>query len=64
MAFADVMKEVQLVRQVWRSMWRDVGMPCMPVCEDDEGAVQRAINTIIKSTSKRMDVRTTSSGKK
>lgn len=44
--------------------WPDVGMPCMPVCEDDEGAVQRAINTIIKSTSKRMDVRTTSSGKK
>ena len=26
MAFEDVMKEVMLVRRVWRFMWPDVGM--------------------------------------
>ena len=52
-----MMKEVQLVRQVWRSMWRDVGMPCMPVNEDDESAVQLAIILITKSNSKHIDLR-------
>ena len=52
-----MMKDVQLVRQVWRSMWRDVGMPCMPVNEDDESAVQLAIIPITKSNSKHIDVR-------
>ena len=39
MAFEDVMKEVMFVRRVWRFMWPDVGMRCMSVFEDNEGAV-------------------------
>ena len=56
MAFEDVMKEVMFVRRVWRFMWPDVGMRCMWVFEDDEGAVQLAIIPITKSNSKRIDV--------
>ena len=56
-AFADVMKEVLLVRQVWRFMWPDVGMRCVSVFEDDEGAVQFAIIPITKFNSKHIDVR-------
>ena len=56
-AFADVMKEVLFVRQVWRFMWPDVGMRCMSVFEDDEGAVKLAVILITKSNSKHIDVR-------
>ena len=38
-------------------MWRDVGMPCMPVYEDGESAVQLAIIPITKSNSKYIDLR-------
>ena len=38
-------------------MLPDVGMPCIPVFEDNEGAVQLAQNPITNSNSKHMDVR-------
>ena len=53
--FADVMKEVLFVRQVWRFTWPDVGMWCVSVLEDDEG--QLAIIPITKSNSKHIDLR-------
>ena len=56
-ALADVMKEVLFLRQVWRFMLPDVGMPCIPVFEDNEGAVQLAQNPITNSNSKHIDVR-------
>ena len=39
-ALADVIIEVLFLRQVWRFMLPEVGMPCIPVFEDNEGAVQ------------------------
>ena len=52
-AIADVIKEeVLFLRQVWRFMLLDFGMPCIPVCEDNEGAVQLARNSITNSNSK------------
>ena len=57
MAHADIMKKVLFLRQVWRFMLRDVGMPCIPVSEDNEGAVQIAQNLITNSNSKHIDVR-------
>ena len=56
-ALADVIKEVLVLRQVWRFMLPDVGMPCIPVFEDNEGAVQLAMNPITNSNSKHIDVR-------
>ena len=38
-------------------MLLDVGMPCIPVLEDNEGAVQVAQNPITKSNPKHIDVR-------
>ena len=46
MALADVIKEVLFLRQVWHFMLLAVGMPCIPVFEDNEGAVQLAQNPI------------------
>ena len=56
-ALADVIKEVLFLRQVWRFMLPDVGMPCIPVFEDNQGAVQLAQNPITNSNSKHIDVR-------
>ncbi|CAB1110924.1 unnamed protein product [Ectocarpus sp. CCAP 1310/34] len=41
-AIADVMKEVLFLRQVWRFMLPDASMPCIPVFEDNQGAIQIA----------------------
>ena len=38
-------------------MLPDVGMPCVPVFEDSEGAVQLAQNPISNSNSRHIDVR-------
>ena len=54
-ALADVIKEVLFLRQVWRFMLPDVGMPCIPVLEDNEGAVQLAKNPVTNSNSKHID---------
>ena len=54
---ADIVKEVLFLRQVWHFMLSDVGMPCIPVFEDNEGAVQLTQNPITNSNSKHIDVR-------
>ena len=54
---ADVIKEVLVLRQVWRFMLPDVGMPCIQVFEDNEGAVQLAKYPITNSNLKHIDVR-------
>ena len=56
-ALADVVKEVLFLRQVWRFMLPDVGVTCIPVFEDNQGAVQLAQNPITNSNSKHIDVR-------
>ncbi|CAM9606791.1 unnamed protein product [Pylaiella littoralis] len=56
-ALAEVTKEVLFLRQVWRFMSPEVGMPCIPVFEDNEGAIQLAKNPITNSNSKHIDVR-------
>ena len=50
-AMAEVLKEVMFSRHVWRFMLPEVGMPCIPVFEDNEGAVQLARNPITNSNS-------------
>ncbi|CAB1100747.1 unnamed protein product [Ectocarpus sp. CCAP 1310/34] len=56
-SLADVMKEVLFLRQVWRFMLPEAGMPCIPVFEDNQGAIQLAQNPISNSNSKHIDVR-------
>ena len=56
-ALAGTIKEVLFLRQVWRFMLPDVGMPCIPVFEGNQGAVQLAQNPITNSNSKHIDVR-------
>ena len=56
-ALAEVVKEVLFLRKVWRFMLPEVGMPCIPVFEDNEGAIQLAKNPITNSNSKHIDVR-------
>ena len=51
-ALADIIKEVLFLRQVWRFMLPQVRMPCIPVFEDNEGAVQLAQNPITNSNSR------------
>ncbi|CAB1108151.1 unnamed protein product [Ectocarpus sp. CCAP 1310/34] len=43
--------------QVWPFMLPDAGMPCIPVFEDNQGAIQIAHNPITNSNSKHIDVR-------
>ena len=50
-------KEVIVLRQVWRFMLPSKVMPCFPVFEDNQGAVQLAQNPITNSNSKHIDVR-------
>ena len=50
-ALANVITELLFLRQVWRFMLPEVGMPCFPVFEDNEGAVQLTQNPIINSNS-------------
>ena len=57
-AMADVLKEVLFLRQVWRFMLLEVGMPCIPLFEDNGEAIQLAHNPIITSSdSKHIGVR-------
>ena len=56
-AMGDVVKEVLFVRHVWRFMLPEVGMPVIPVYEDNEGAISIADNPINNSNSKHIDVR-------
>ncbi|CAB1108804.1 unnamed protein product [Ectocarpus sp. CCAP 1310/34] len=54
-ALGDVVNEI--LRQVWRFMLPKVSMPCIPVFEDNQGAIQLAQNPISNSISKHIDVR-------
>ena len=58
MALSDILKEVLFLRQVWRFMVPQAGIPrIIPVFEDKQGALQRAHNPITNSNSKHIDVR-------
>ena len=56
-ATAETMKEVLFLQQVWCFKLPGVGTPCVPVFEDNEGAVQIAQNPVTSSNSKHIDVR-------
>ena len=57
-AISDVANEILLLRQVWRFMLLRVGMPCIPLFEDNEGAIQIAKHPIsTTSNSKHIDAR-------
>lgn len=56
-AMAEVLKEALFLRQVWRFMLPKAGMPCIPLFEDNEGAIQIARNPVTNSNSKHIDVR-------
>ena len=54
---SDVAKEISFLKQVWRFMLPRVGMPSIPLFEDNESAVQIAKHPISNSNSKHIDVR-------
>ena len=56
-ALSDLGKEILFLRQVWRFMLPKEGMPCIPMFEDNEGAIQIANHPISNSNSKHIDVR-------
>ena len=51
------MKELLILRQIWRVMIPGEGMPCFPVFEDNQGALQLSKNPVSNSNSKHIDVR-------
>ena len=53
----STVKELLFLRQVWRFMLPSKVMPCFPVFESNQGAVQLAQNPITNSNSKHVDVR-------
>ena len=57
-ALGDALKELLFLRQVWRFMMiPGKGMPCFPVFEDNQGALQLSKNLVSSSNSKHIDVR-------
>ena len=56
-ALGNVVKELLFLRQVWRFMVPGKGMPCFPVFEDNQGALQLSKNAVSNSNSKHIDVR-------
>ena len=56
-ALGNAVKELLFLRQVWRFMLPSKVMPCFPVFEDNQGAVQLAQNPVTDSNSKQIDVR-------
>ena len=56
-ALGDAVKKLLFFRQIWRFMLPSKVMPCFPVFEDNQGAVQLAENPITNSNSKHIDVR-------
>ena len=56
-ALGDAVKELFFLRQVWHFMLPRKVMPCLPVFEDNHGALQLAQNPITNSNSKHIDVR-------
>ena len=56
-ALGDAVKELLFLRQVWLFMLPSKVMPCFPIFEDNQGAVQLTQNPITNSNSKHIDVR-------
>ena len=56
-ALGDAVKELLFSRQVWRFMIPGKEMPCFPVFEDNQGALQLSKNRVSNSNSKHIDVR-------
>ena len=56
-ALVDAVKELLFLRQVWRFMLPGKGMPCFPIFEDNQGAVQLSQSPVSNSNSKHVDVR-------
>ena len=56
-ALGDAVKELLFLRQVWRFTIPGKGMPCFPVFEDNQGALQLSKNPVSNSNSKHIDVR-------
>ena len=54
-ALGDAVKELLFLRQVWRFMIPGKGMPCFPVFEDNQGALQLSKNAVSNSNSKHID---------
>ena len=54
-ALGDAVKELLLLRQVWRFMIPGKGMPCFPVFEDNQAALQLAKKPVSNSNSKHID---------
>ena len=48
-ALGDALKELLFLRQVWRFMLPSKVMPCFPVSEGNQGAVQLAQNPVTNS---------------
>ena len=55
-ALADEVKELWFLRQDWLFMFPNKVMPCFPVFENNQGAVQPAQNPVTNSNSKHIDV--------
>ena len=53
-ALGDAVKELLFLRQVWR-MIPGKGMPCFPIFEDNQGALQFSENAVSSSNFKHMD---------
>ena len=56
-ALGDAVKKLFVLRQIWCFMLPSKVMPCFPVFEDNEGAVQLAQNPVTNSNLKHIDVR-------
>ena len=56
-ALGDAVKEFLFLRQVWRFMIPGKGMPCCPVFEDNQDALQLSKNPVSNSKSKHVEVR-------
>ena len=56
-ALGDAVKELLFLSQVYRFMLPGKRMPCVPIFEDNQGAVQLSQNSVSNSNSKHIDVR-------
>ena len=56
-ALGDAVKELLSLRQVWCFMIPGKGMPCFPVFEDNQGALQLSKNPVSNSNSKHVAIR-------
>ena len=56
-ALGDTVKGMLFLRQVWRFMLPGKGMPCFPIFEGYQGAVQLSQNPASNSNLKHIDVR-------